>query len=164
MVYAVPNFLIAAFTAPDDKKISFTLLNCCDIFAFAQWRTYKMKKNDKTPKTGKGDLEQKTRVLLEEIRHELKTVAEGHSMLAKKLDDHDEKLSEISDVVRKMDTHYFRLQMDTEAVKSQTGTIDIKVDRIERDLGAVKNAVMDISHTTKDLEKRVTKVEEKVLV
>ena len=84
--------------------------------------------------------------------------------LVKKIDDHDEKLSEISDVVRKMDTHYFRLQMDTEAVKSQTGTIDIKVDRIERDLGAVKNAVMDISHTTKDLEKRVTKVEEKVLV
>ena len=105
-----------------------------------------MKKNDKMPRAGKGDLEQKTRVLLEEIRHGLKTVAEGHSMLAKKIDNHDEKLSEISDVVRKMDTHYFKLQMDTEAVKSQTGTIDIKVDRIERDLGTVKNAVMSVSH------------------
>ena len=123
-----------------------------------------MKKNDKMPSAGKGDLEQKTRVLLEEIRHKLKAVAEGHSMLGKKLDDHDEKLSEISDVVRKTDTHYFKLQMDTEAVKSQTGTIDIKVDRIERELGTVKNAVMDMSHTTKDLDKRVKKVEEKVLV
>ncbi len=123
-----------------------------------------MKKNNKAPKTNKEDLEQRTRVLLEEIRHELKTVAEGHGMLAKKLDDHDEKLSEISDVVRKMDTHYFKLQMDTEAVKSQTGTIDIKIDRIERELGTVKNAVMDMSHATKDLEKRVKKVEEKVFV
>ena len=123
-----------------------------------------MKKNNKVPKANKEDLEQKTRVLLEEIRHEFKTVAEGHDILAKKLDDHDEKLSEISDVVRKMDTHYFKLQMDTEAVKSQTGTIDIKIDRIERDLGTVKSAVMDMSHTTKDFEKRIKKVDEKALV
>lgn len=123
-----------------------------------------MKKNDKTPKIDKVDLEQKTRVLLEEIRHSLKTVAEGHGLLAKRLDGHDEKLNEISDIVRKIDTHYFKLQMDTESIKSQTGTIDIKTDRIERDLGTVKNAVMDISRDAKDLEKRIKKVEEKVLV
>jgi chromosome segregation ATPase len=120
--------------------------------------------NDKKPKVGKTDLEQKTRVLLEDIRHDLKTIAEGHSVLAKKLENHDEKLSEVSEVVRKMDTHYFKLQMDTEAVKSQMGTIDIKVDRIERDLGMVKNIVLDISRETKDVEKRVKKVEEKVFV
>lgn len=123
-----------------------------------------MKKNNKAANAKKENLEQKTRVLLEEIRRELKTVAEGHGILAKKLDDHDEKLSEISDVVRKMDTHYFKLQMDTEAVKSQTGIIDIKADRIERELGTVKNAVMDMSNVTKDHEKRVTKLEEKVFV
>ena len=121
-----------------------------------------MKKNDKKPKVDKTDLEQKTRVLLEEIRHDLKTIAEGHSILAKKLENHDEKLCEVGEIVRKMDTHYFKLQMDTEAVKSQTGTIDIKVDRIERDLRMVKNIVMDISRETKDIEKRVKKVEEKV--
>ena len=82
--------------------------------------------------------------------------------MAKKLENHDEKLSETGEIVRKMDTHYFKLQMDTEAVKSQTGIIDIKVDRIERDLGMVKNIVMDMSRETKDIEKRVKKVEEKV--
>src|SRR3989338_3324171 len=96
-----------------------------------------MKKNNTTPKVDKAGIEQKTRVLLEEIRHDLKTVAEGHSVLAKKLENHDEKLNEIGEIVRKMDTHYFKLQMDTEAVKSQAGTIDIKVDRIERELGMV---------------------------
>ena len=122
-----------------------------------------MKKNNTTPKVDKTGIEQKTRVLLEEIRHDLKTVAEGHSVLAKKLENHDEKLNEIGEIVRKMDTHYFKLQMDTEAVKSQAGTIDIKVDRIERELGMVKNIVMDMSRETKDIEKRVKKVEEKVL-
>lgn len=105
-----------------------------------------------------------TRVLLEDIRKQVQAIAEGYGMLTKKLEGHDEKLNEISTVVQKIDTHYFKLQMDTESIKSQTGTIDIKTDRIERDLGTVKNAVMDISRETNDLQKRVKKVEEKVFV
>ena len=123
-----------------------------------------MKKNDKTPKTKTTDSGRETRVLLEDIRKQVQTIAEGHSLLAKKLEEHDERLNEVSTVVQKIDTHYFKLQMDTESIKSQAGTIDIKTDRIERDLGAVKSVVMDISHETKGLEKRVKKVEEKVFV
>ena len=123
-----------------------------------------MKKNNKIPKSTIADSERETRVLLEDIRKQVQAVADGHGMLAKKLEDHDEKLNEISTVVRKMDTHYFKLQMDTESIKSQAGTIDIKTDRIERDLGTIKNAVMDISCETSGLQKRVKKVEEKVLV
>jgi len=123
-----------------------------------------MKKNDKTPKSKTTPAERGTRVLLEEVRKQVQTVAEGRSVLAKKLEEHDEKLDKISTVVQKIDTHYFKLQMDTESIKSQTGTIDIKTDRIERDLGTVKSAVMDISHEKKDLGKRVKKVEEKVFV
>ena len=121
-----------------------------------------MKKKDKTPKSKTIDSERETRVLLEDIRKQVQTVAEGHSMLAKKLESHDEKLNEISTVVQKIDTHYFKLQMDTESIKSQTGTIDIKTDRIERELGTVKNAVMDMSKTTKNHGKRIEKLEEKV--
>jgi chromosome segregation ATPase len=123
-----------------------------------------MKKNGKTPKIYKTDLGQKTRVLLEEVRHGLKTVAEGHGLLTNRLDGHDKKLNEISDVVRKIDTHYFKLQMDTESIKSQMGTIDIKTDRIERDVSIVKSAIMDVSHEIKDHEKRIKKVEEKIFI
>ncbi len=123
-----------------------------------------MKKNDKMPKSKTTDLEREIRVLLGEICHNLKTVAEGHSILTKKFETNDEKLNEIGEIVQKMDAHYFKLQMDTEAVKSQAGTIDIKVDRIEREIGMVKNIVMDMSRETKDIEKRVKKVEEKVFV
>lgn len=121
-------------------------------------------KNDKTPKTKSIDSERETRVLLEEIRHSLKTVAEGHGVLAKKLENHDEKLGEIGTIVRKIDANYFKLQMDTESIKSQAGTLNIKVDRIERELETVKNAVMETSHDTEDLKKRVKRVEEKALV
>ncbi len=123
-----------------------------------------MAKNGKLPKSKTTDSERETRVLLEDICKQVQAIAEGHGMLAKKLEGHDEKLSEISTVVRKIDTHYFKLQMDTESIKSQTGTIDIKTDRIERDPGTVNNAVMDISRETNDLQKRVKKVEEKVFV
>jgi len=123
-----------------------------------------MKKNGKASKINKTDLEQETRVLLEDVRHGLTAVAEGHGLLTKRLDGHERKLNEISDVVRKIDANYFKLQMDTESVKSQVGTIDIKIDRMERDINAVKNAVMDISREVKDHEKRIKKVEEKVLV
>ncbi|MFA5144171.1 MAG: hypothetical protein WC522_08445 [Candidatus Omnitrophota bacterium] len=123
-----------------------------------------MKKNEKTPKTKTTDSERETRVLLEDIRKQVRTVAEGHSGLAKKLESNEEKLNEISAVVQKIDTHYFKLQMDTESIKSQVGTLDIKTDRIERELGTVKNAVMDISCETNGLQVRVKKLEEKVFV
>ena len=123
-----------------------------------------MKKSDKTQKTKPTDSGRETRVLLEEIRHNLKTVAEGHSVLTEKLESRDEKLSEIGNIVRKIDSNYFKLQMDTESIKSQAGTLNIKADRIEKELETVKNAVMETSHDTEDLKKRIKRVEEKVSV
>ena len=116
-----------------------------------------MKKNSKTPKAKTTDLERETRVLLEEIRHEVKTVAEGHGVIVSKLDD-------IDNMLRKNESDHFKIEMDVESIKSKTGTIDIKLDRIERELETVKNAVMDTSNVTKDHEKRIKKVEEKVFV
>ena len=41
--------------------------------------------------------------------------------------------------------------------------INTKTDRIEKELGTVKNAVMDVGGITKQHEQRITKLEEKVL-
>ena len=54
-----------------------------------------MKKSDKDSKAKTTDSERETRVLLEDIRLYLKTIAEGHSILSKKLENHGEKLSEV---------------------------------------------------------------------
>lgn len=109
-----------------------------------------MKKNNKTPKADKTDLEQKTRVLLEEVRHGLNTIAEGHGALSSKLNNIDERLS-------KIESTFFKNEWAIESIKNKVGTIDTKLDRIE-------NVVLDINNTIKDHGKRITKLEEKALV
>lgn len=115
-----------------------------------------MKKN-KMPNTEKFNSGRETRVLLEEIRNDVKRIAEGHTILNRKFDEQEK-------IIRQIDANYFKLQMDVESIKSRTGTIEIKLDRIERELGTVKNAVMDISAVIKDHERRMAKLEEKVQV
>ena len=100
-------------------------------------------KNDKAPKNKTTDSDRETRVLLEGISKQVQTIAEGHGIIIRKLDGHDQRLGRIEHV---LDGHSQRF------------------DRIERDLDTVKSAVMDISHETKGLASRVKKVEEKVFV
>jgi len=54
-----------------------------------------MAKNGKAPKGKTTDSERETRVLLEDIRQQVKTVAEGHGTIIHKLDEHDKKFEHI---------------------------------------------------------------------
>ena len=106
-----------------------------------------MKKNDKKNETSNDDIiaeidkrfERHTDVLMEQMKHEVKTVAEGHSILVKKLDKVE---SEIGEVKKDM----VEVKNDLHEVKSE--------------LNSVKMIVINISHEIKDHEKRVKKVEE----
>jgi chromosome segregation ATPase len=110
-----------------------------------------MKKNDKKNDTNNNDLiveiekkfERHTNILMEQMKHEVKTVAEGHSILVKKLDKVESEIGEIKNDVQ-------GLKQDMREVKSE--------------LGSVKMIVINISHEMNDHEKRIKKVEEKVLV
>ncbi len=88
-----------------------------------------------------------TNILAEQMRHDVKTVAEGHSIVIKKLEDHDKKFVEL----------------------------DKKIGKVESELHSVKMAVMDTGHRVDRIEKkldeslgnhekRITKLEEKVFV
>lgn len=95
-----------------------------------------MKKNDKTPKTKTTDSERETRVLLEDIRQQVKIVAEGHGIIIKKLEDHDKKFEHI----------------------------DQRFDVIETVLTDTNARVKSIEKKLDNHETRITKVEEKVFV
>jgi septal ring factor EnvC (AmiA/AmiB activator) len=102
-----------------------------------------MKKNEKSPKTQKTDLELETRVLLEAISQEVQVVAEGHGTIIRKLDEHDKKF----DVIEK------------------------QIGGLKSDVEIIKVAVMDTNQRVKVIEKkidnheiRITKLEEKVVV
>lgn len=95
-----------------------------------------MKKNDKIPKSKTTDPERETRVLLEDIRKQVQTVAEGHGAIMRKLDEHTGLLTDHSQRLDRIET----VLTDT---NKRVKTIEKKVD----------------SHDT-----RITKIEEKVFV
>jgi peptidoglycan hydrolase CwlO-like protein len=94
-------------------------------------------------------------ILMEHMTKEVKTVAEGHSALAKKLEDHDKRFD--------------RIESDLTNVKSELHKVKSDVSSIRSELTAVSAAVMDTSQSVKAIEKkigdhetRITKAEEKV--
>ncbi len=103
-----------------------------------------MKKNGKRNETVDNDVipeikeefKRHTNILMEQMKHEVKTVAEGHGAIIRKLEEHD----------KRFDEH------------------DKKFAKIELELQSISMAVMEISHDTKGHEKRIKKVEEKALL
>lgn len=63
-----------------------------------------MKKNDKITKNKTTDSERETKVLLEDIRHQVKTVAEGYGIIIKKLEEHDERFEQIDQRFDRIET------------------------------------------------------------
>ena len=107
-----------------------------------------MAKGKKNPSDKEYDSERETRVLLEKIHSEVKTVAEGHSGIIRKLDEHDERFDKI---------------------ESEVGSLRTGVGSVKSELQYVKAAVMDTNQTVKSIEKkldnhetRISKIEEKV--
>ena len=116
-----------------------------------------MKKNDKKNETSNNDIiteidkrfERHTNVLMEQMKHEVKTVAEGHSILVKKLDKVESEIGEVKKGMVEVKNDLQELKKDMREVKSE--------------LNSVKIVVVNISHESNDHEKRIKKVEEKVL-
>lgn len=96
-------------------------------------------------KTPAYNSERETRVLLEQVRDEVGLVAEQHGSII-------EKLEKIENKLIANDSSFFKMEMEIQMVKSKTGTIDTKVDRVEKKL--------DIALTEHD--QRLKKLEEKI--
>lgn len=123
-----------------------------------------MKKSGKKNGTSDNDIiaeidkrfERHTNVLMEQMKHEIKTVAEGHSILVKKLDKVESEIGEV-----KKDIH--ELKNDVAIMKPALERNCKDMQEVKSELGSVKMIVMSISHEIKGHDKRIKKVEEKVL-
>ena len=103
-----------------------------------------MAKKSKKP-TPEYDSQRETRVLLEEIRDQVKVVAEQHGSVMNKLEEHDSKFE-------RMEQRFDRLEMAT-----MTNSRDIK------DLKSGQERIEEKLDTTiENHEKRLKKVEAKV--
>ena len=126
-----------------------------------------MKKDNKISRTKRIDPERETRVLLEDVRREVKTVAEGHTIILHKLEEHDKKFTRIESELHTIST----ISMDTsrrvdaldvkvDALDVKFNTLDVKVNSIDTRLISVEDK---LDRNLDDHKKRITKIEEKIL-
>jgi len=98
-----------------------------------------------------------TTALMEHMTKEFKTVAEGHSILVKKLDKVESEIGEVKKDVQE-------LKQDMVEVKNDVHELKQDMREVKTELGSVKMIVVNVSHEMNDHEKRIKKVEEKVFV
>ena len=116
----------------------------------------KKKENKTINPVPKNDSQQKTRVLIEKISSDLKTVAEQYGGIS-------DKLKTINEMLQKHESVRLKLEWGIEAIKNRLGTVDTKVDRIESELETVKLVVKDIDgrleEKAAEYENRLKKIE-----
>ena len=95
----------------------------------------------------KGDFKRHSDILMEQMRHEVKTVAEGHGSIIRKLEEHDKRFNDIDERFDNID--------------SKLVEHDKKFIKVESELHSISMAVMDTSHEIKEHGKRIKRVEEK---
>ncbi len=105
----------------------------------------------------KEEFKRHTNVLMEQMKHEVKTVAEGHGAIMRKLEEHDKRFDEHD---KRFDEHDKRFDEHDKRFDEH----DKKFAKIESELQSIRMAVMEISHDTKGRENRIKKLEEKVFV
>ena len=76
----------------------------------------------------KANLERETRVLLEEVRQQFETVAEGHSSLVKKLEQHDQRFDRLEAATLENSREIRILKGDVQLLKEGQKRIEEKLD------------------------------------
>ena len=80
------------------------------------------------------DSERETRVLLEDVRSQLKVVAEGHGLLVGRLDKVEAKLTE-------HDQRFDRIDGRLDRVEGRLDGVDGRLDGVENQLGQIQKQV-----------------------
>jgi len=109
----------------------------------------------------KDEFKRHATALMEHMTKEVRTVAEGHDILARKLD--------------KVESDIGSIKTDLRTVKLDVGALRLEMKVVKSEVHSISMAIIDTSHTVDRLEKkvdgalenhdkRITKLEEKVLV
>ncbi len=106
-----------------------------------------MPKEKQSKSTQEFDTGRETRVLLEQIRSEVKTVSEQHGSIMGKLQEHDQRFE-------KIDGRLDKIELKLIAHDGKFANMDARFDRLEK----VVTGVMS------DHETRIKKLEEKVVL
>ncbi len=121
-----------------------------------------MKKNRIKKTTSKSDSERETRVLLEQIRSEVKTVAEGHGDINRKLDKANAKLEEHD---RHFGTLEAAIMANSKAIKENNQAIKSNAEAVKSNADLIKansNDIKDLKSDVKDLKAGQEQIKQKL--
>lgn len=111
-----------------------------------------MPKEKKAKEAASFDSERETRVLLEQIRSEVKTVSEQHGSIMGKLQEHDKRFEKIDSKLEQHDLQFVQINQKLVSHDSKFTNIAGRLDRIEKVITGVMS----------DHETRIKRIEEKV--
>lgn len=131
-----------------------------------------MKKNAKKDDTSNNDMiseikeefKRHTTALMEHVTKEVKVVAEGHGILVKKIDKIKSDIGELKEDMAIVKPVVERNSKDIQELKTDVQEVKKDIREVKSELHSMNMAIMETSHETKDHEKRIKKIEEKVFV
>ena len=111
-----------------------------------------MPKEKRSKSTQEFDTGRETRVLLEQIHSEVKTVSEQHGSIMEKLQEHDQRFEKIAGRLDKIELNLIAHDGRFANMDARFSNMDARFDRIEKVITGVVS----------DHETRIKKLEEKV--
>lgn len=105
-----------------------------------------MSKEKRSRPTPEFDSGRETRVLLEQIRSDVRTVSEQHGSVMEKLQEHDQKFEKIERKLEQHDAHFLHIDQ-------RFKNMDARFDRIEK---VVTGVISDHETRIKRLEVKAT--------
>ncbi|MFH1593636.1 MAG: hypothetical protein ABID09_02940 [Candidatus Omnitrophota bacterium] len=112
----------------------------------------------------KEEFKRQTTALMEHMTKEVKIVAEGHGILVKKIDNIESELSGVKNDINGLKNDVHGLKNDMAIIKPIVAANSKDLKEIRSELHFMNMALMETSHETKDHEKRIKKLEDKVLI
>ena len=110
----------------------------------------------------KDEFKRHTTALMEHMTKEVKIVAEGHGILVKKIDKIESELGEVKKDVHELKNDMAIMKPIVVANNKELAANSKDLKEIKSELHSMNMAIMETSHETKDHEKRIKKIEEKV--
>ncbi|MFH0731361.1 MAG: hypothetical protein V2A72_00365 [Candidatus Omnitrophota bacterium] len=123
-------------------------------------------KNKKTSRTEKPtpeyDSTRQQNVLLEGMSFDIKTLAEGHGSIVKKLEEHDVRFDRIESELSSVKVAVLDNSMQIKDLKTGLGKVEQRLDTVEQRLDTVEQKLDTVEQKLDTVEQKLDTVEQKL--
>ena len=96
--------------------------------------------------------ERQTRVLIEQFRFELRTVAEQYGSIVLKLSEHDQRFIKIEEKLQQHDLEFVKVHTRFDNLENRFGNLESHFDKLDSQIGTI---LLDHEHRLKGIEQKL---------